>query len=80
MTQNDIVLGYMKKHGFITILESIYDLKITRLGARILELKKEGHLIMSEPLRVTKADGTKTTVKKYWLYRNEEKTGQGVLL
>lgn len=42
MTQNDMVLHYMKKTGGISSKEAFEQLGITRLSARIFELKQSG--------------------------------------
>ena len=66
-TQAQEVLEYMQLHGSITILESIYDLCITRLSSRIYELKKKGHKINAESVRVKKVNGKYTNVTRYTL-------------
>jgi hypothetical protein len=48
MTQNDMVLDYLKRFGSITPIEALADLGIMRLGARCYDLKKEGHDIITE--------------------------------
>lgn len=66
-TQCNDVLKYLKEHGSITIYEAVYKLGITRLGARIWDLKRQGYMFSSELVEVTKRDGTKTRVKQYTL-------------
>jgi len=41
-SQNDIVLDYIKRHGRITTWDAIR-LRITRLSARIYDLKRRGY-------------------------------------
>lgn len=41
MTQKEMVMQYMKDEGSITPWEAIKEFGITRLGARIWELKNE---------------------------------------
>ena len=49
MTQKEMVLDFMKREGSITPWEAIKEFGITRLGARIWELKNEdGIRIKSE--------------------------------
>lgn len=43
--QKERVLEYMREFGSITTLDAFNDLGITRLSARIFELKAEGHEI-----------------------------------
>jgi uncharacterized protein (DUF2252 family) len=47
-TQKDTVLAHMKNMGSISPSEAFRDYQITRLAARILDLKKLGHSIVSE--------------------------------
>lgn len=42
MTQNEMVLDYIKKHGSIDQRRATIDLDIMRLGARIYDLKALG--------------------------------------
>ena len=42
MTQNEMVLNYIKKHGSIDQRRATLDLDIMRLGARIYDLKALG--------------------------------------
>ena len=45
MKQNERVLKYMKDFGTITQLQALSDLGVMRLGARIYDLKRAGHMI-----------------------------------
>ena len=45
MTQNDMVLEHLKRHGTINPMEAMNELGIMRLGARIWDLKTAGHKI-----------------------------------
>ncbi len=47
MTQNEMILAHMKRHGSISPKEASENYGVMRLGARIYDLKKEGHLIMT---------------------------------
>ena len=44
-SQNQRVLQYMKDHGSISTMEAFADLGVTRLSARIKDLRTEGHEI-----------------------------------
>ena len=46
-TQADRVLEYIKKFGSITTLQAFRDLGVTRLSARIFELRDRGIIIDS---------------------------------
>lgn len=67
MTQKDRVLQYMQDFGFITSLDAFKDLGITRLSAKIYELRKEGYTIGAERLRVRNRYGDYTHFNKYYL-------------
>lgn len=46
-TQENIILNHLKKHKFITTWEAITQYRITRLSARIFELRERGHQIIT---------------------------------
>lgn len=48
MTQEQIVLEHMKKHGSISRYEALLVHRIAHLPTRIFDLKKAGHEIISE--------------------------------
>ena len=65
MTQNERVLKHMRKYGAITTKQA-YDLYgITRLGARIYELRNMGFDIFSDTVPVTNRFGEKAHVARY---------------
>lgn len=64
-TQENKVLEYIQKFGSITKLDAFKDLGITRLSAKIYNLKKEGHDIVGETIKVTNRFGEEGHVKKY---------------
>lgn len=68
MTQNEMVLEFIKEHGSITQRDAI-KFGCYRLSARIADLKAQGIRIDSLPTTVTKADGTKTRISVYRLRR-----------
>ena len=45
MTQEQMVIDYMTEYGSITTLDAFKDLGITRLSAKIFNLKKAGYEI-----------------------------------
>ena len=45
MKQTELVLRYMQDFGAITQLQALGDLGIMRLGARIWDLRRDGHKI-----------------------------------
>ena len=48
MTQCEKVLDYMKSNGSITTMEAFRNLRVTRLPARIYDLRKAGVKIRQE--------------------------------
>lgn len=46
-SQNEQVLNYLKTHEGITTLDAFRKLGITRLSARIYDLRDQGHIIES---------------------------------
>ena len=47
-TQENQILNHLKKHKFITSWEAIQEYRITRLSARIYELREKGHNIITK--------------------------------
>lgn len=66
-TQADRVLDYIKKFGSITTLEAFRDLGVTRLSARIFELRNKGLNIDSTSVTSKNRYGETCTYAKYFL-------------
>lgn len=68
MTQNEMVYDYLKKKGSITTYEAFTELFITRLSARIFDIKKMYNLDIKEEW-ITKKNryGKSCSFKKYIL-------------
>ena len=68
MTQNEMVYDYLKKKGSITTYEAFTELFITRLSARIYDIKKMYNLDIKEEW-ITKKNryGKSCSFKKYIL-------------
>lgn len=64
-TQNEKILHYMRKHGSITAREAMLELEIYRLGARIWDLRHDGH-------HITSTFETSKNGKHYKRYRLKE--------
>ena len=47
-TQENIILDHLKEHKFITSWEAIQEYRITRLSARIYELREKGYQIITK--------------------------------
>lgn len=72
MTQNEMVLKYLEENGSITTYECYSKLFVTRLSARIFDLKKKYGLEFEEQW-VTKKNryGKICSFKKYILKEKE---------
>ena len=66
-SQKQRILDYIKAHGSITSLEAYKYLGITQLGARIFELKDEGHTFATEYENGKNRYGEETQYKRYRL-------------
>lgn len=64
-TQNEIILQYLQEHGRITTFDAFRH-GITRLSARIYDLRKEGKVITNERVNYKTKDGTH---KHYDVYK-----------
>ena len=64
MNQNEKVLQYMQQNGSITTWEAISHLRITRLSARIKDLRDAG-VHISGALHTNQETGDRW--KEYWL-------------
>lgn len=65
MTQCEKILDYMDRHGSITTRDAFF-FGCTRLAARIYEIEKDGWPIDREYVTVKNADGSESSVKRYW--------------
>ena len=66
-TQADRVLAYIKTFGSITSLEAFRDLGVTRLSARIYELRARNINIDSTSITSKNRYGENCTYAKYYL-------------
>ena len=57
-SQDKRVHEYMKQNGTITSMDAIKKLKITRLAARISDMRRSGVDIRKETVRKVAEDGT----------------------
>tara|TARA_R100000773_G_scaffold15341_1_gene13952 strand:+ start:120 stop:329 length:210 start_codon:yes stop_codon:yes gene_type:complete len=48
ISQENQILNHLKKHKFITSWEAIQEYRITRLSARIYELREKGYQIITK--------------------------------
>jgi hypothetical protein len=67
MSQADRVLSYLERGNSITTLDAFKELGITRLGARIFELRQQGHPVQSNRLTVTNRFGEDCSISEYYI-------------
>ena len=72
MTQTEKVKEYIDTHGSITSMEAFRDLKITRLAARISDLKQMGINIGSTTEVSVNTWGEKSRYARYYIIGGKE--------
>lgn len=72
MTQNERIHEYMKKHGSITTKDAYEQLGVTRLSARIYELKEQGVKIEKKTEKSRNRFGETVYYDRFYL-KGEEK-------
>ena len=72
MSQTDMVLDYLYENGSITTWEAYSKLFITRLSAKIYDLKKLGYAFDEEWITKKNRYGRKVSFKKYILKKDGE--------
>jgi len=72
-SQNERVLEYMKEHDGITSLQAYEKLGVTRLSARIKDLRTQGNIIFSDPVEVENRFGDMCKVSMYRLIKEAGK-------
>ena len=68
MTQKEMILGYMRKHGSITSMQA-FQMGITRLSARIWNLRNDGVQIESNKVKYRALDGKNKCYDEYKLVK-----------
>lgn len=67
MTQEQAVLKYIKDFGSITSMQAFADLGVTRLSAKIFDLKKKGYMFDDTTVVGVNRYGNPMHYKKYKL-------------
>lgn len=67
MTQEQRVINYIREFGSITTKDAFNDLGITRLSAKIFNLKKQGYEIKDNFEQGKDRYGETTNYKRYYL-------------
>ena len=70
-TQCEKILSYIRQYGSISSWQGYADLSITQLGARIYELKEQGHVFKKERVYTKNRMGEDTHYDKYMLVEDE---------
>lgn len=71
MSQAERVLQYLEDGNTITTLNAFKELGITRLAARVHELKRDGHNVKKNTISVTNRFDEKCAVAEYYLGEND---------
>lgn len=66
-SQTEAIIAHLQKHGHITSRQAFKKYGVTRLSAKIYNLRHNGYRIISEIIRVDTRYGRKTNVAKYIL-------------
>lgn len=61
------ILNHLKNHGSITPMTAWMQYGVYRLGARILELRKQGYKILTDMQTKVNDEGRKVYFAKYYL-------------
>ncbi len=70
MTQAQRVLNYLEEGKTITTLNAFTELGITRLAARVHELKRDGHNVKKKTISVINRFDEKCAVAEYYIGDN----------
>ena len=71
MTQTEQVLRHLQDYGSITPVEAMAEYGIMRLGARIWDLKHDGHNIVTERETSVNRYGERTAYARYRFVRGD---------
>lgn len=80
MTQNSLVLDWMREHGSITSRDAVMELGIQRLAARIHELRASGIDIRGRTESGVNRYGKAVTYSRYWIADDEKKNKKKAIL
>jgi hypothetical protein len=67
MTQADRVLEYLESGKTITTLNAFNELGITRLAARVHELKSDGHEVKKNTITVVNRFNENCSIAEYYM-------------
>lgn len=72
MNQQEMVIEYMTYFGSITPMEAFAELDITRLSAKIYDLKREGYIFDEKRETVVNRYGEKVSYKRFWIKEKKD--------
>ena len=75
MTQAEVVLKHLKAKGTITSMEAFEDYGITRLAARISDLREQGYSIATNTITRKNRYGQTTNFAEYRLLDKVDRRG-----
>lgn len=76
VSQKKMVLDYIEEFGSITPIDAFRDLGVTRLAAKVFELKKEGHDIDKVIETGKNRFGNRTQYARYSFGKGEDNENQ----
>lgn len=76
MSQKQMVLDYIAEFGSITPIDAFRDLGVTRLAAKVFELKKDGHDIDKVIETGKNRLGNRTRYARYSFGKGEDNENQ----
>lgn len=76
VSQKQMVLDYIMEFGSITPIDALRDLGVTRLAAKVFELKKDGHDIDKVIETGKNRFGNRTRYARYSLVKGEDNENQ----
>ena len=65
MTHKELLLNWFKDHRTITPMEALKELGIYRLGARVFDLRGDGHVIDTDLVEVRDRHGNVSHPARY---------------
>lgn len=66
MTQKEMVIDFIMENGSITTWQAFEEFGITRLAARIADIRKDGHEVHSETVQTKNRYGKPSHYTRYW--------------
>lgn len=71
MNQEQKIINYVERFGSITTLDAFRDLAITRLSARIFNIKKLGYKVLSVREKSKNRFGEEVNYNRYFIEKEQ---------